>query len=80
MDGLSTILKEEVKEMLLIKIVLVEAVQEVLYMKILEIIHIKILNKTATTQKTCMKNTPTITKMNKVIIMVHLSDNPRRLL
>ena len=49
-----------------------------LYMKIQEIIHIKILNKTATTQKTCMKITPTIMMMNKVIKMGHLSDNPRR--
>ena len=40
----------------------------------------KILNKTATTQKTCTKITPTIMKMNKVIIMVHPSGNPRRLL
>ena len=41
---------------------------------------VKILNKTATTQKTCTKITRTITKMNKVIIMVHPSGNPRRLL
>ena len=59
-------------------IVLVDPGPEVLNMKILEIVRIKILSKPATTQKTCMKNTQMITKMNKVIIMVRLSDNPRR--
>ena len=56
------------KGMLLIKLT-VDAAQEKQFMKIREIIHIKILSKIAITQKTCMKTTQTTTKTNKVIIM-----------
>ena len=66
------------KGMLLIKLIVEHHAQVVLFMRIREIIRIKILNKIAIIQKICMKTTQTTTKTHKVTTRDNLSANLKR--